>query len=351
MKKWVRGEATPKRGGFTLIELLVVIAIIAILVALLLPAVQQAREAARRTQCKNNLKQLILAMHNHHDVKNRFPVGTSVGRSWWADMNAAPTLYDAPPGGYFTGSSYPLEGPLYTWAFYIFPYMEQTNIYTQMDPSLKGGAWPWWATMSDGKPIVGTVLPAFMCPSDPNASSPWVASATEYAAVSSYLGVIGTHTYKVAPTSSFPDPRGGTFKNVVGQDGMLYVNSGTKFRDVTDGTSNTVMVGERSVPDGKEYGWIVAAWGADGYGFGVADAVLGLEERYSSTAGLSQAPSYYKAGKKSVYEDMYHFWSNHSGGAQFGMVDGSVQFLSYNVDKTVIYGLASRSGGEVIQAF
>ena len=113
----------------------------------------------------------------------------------------------------------------------------------------------------------------------------------------------------------------------------------------------TLFVGERSVPDGKEYGWIVAAWGADGYGFGVADAVLGMEERFSSTAGLSQAPSYYKAGKKNVYEDMYHFWSNHSGGAQFGMVDGSVQFLSYNVDKTVVYGLASRSGGEVTQAF
>jgi hypothetical protein len=80
------------------------------------------------------------------------------------------------------------------------------------------------------------------------------------AAVSSYLGVIGTHTYKVAPTSTFPDPRGGSFKNVVGQDGMLYVNSSVKFRDVTDGTSNTAMIGERSVPDGKEYGWIIAAW-------------------------------------------------------------------------------------------
>ncbi|MFN5742724.1 MAG: type II secretion system protein, partial [Planctomyces sp.] len=96
MKKWSRSHNSSRRG-FTLIELLVVIAIIAILVALLLPAVQQAREAARRTQCKNNIKQLILALHNHHDVKQRFPVGTSIGRSWWANMNASPTFYDAPP--------------------------------------------------------------------------------------------------------------------------------------------------------------------------------------------------------------------------------------------------------------
>jgi len=337
-----------RRRGFTLIELLVVIAIIAILVALLLPAVQQAREAARRTQCKNNLKQLVLALHNHHDVKNRFPVGISIGRSWWANMNAAPTLYDNPPGGYFPNSSYPLEGPCYSWAFYSLPYLEQANIYSQMDPSLRGGAWPWWYMMKDGKALTGTSLPVFMCPSDPNANSPWVDPGYPdgRAAVSSYLGVIGTHTYKVAPTSTFPDPRGGSFKNVAGQDGMLYVNSSVKFRDVTDGTSNTAMIGERSVPDGKEYGWIIAAWGADGQGFGVADCVLGMEERFSTPAGLNQAPSYYKPGKPSVYEDMYHFWSYHTGGAQFGLVDGSVQFLSHSVDKTIIYGLASRGGGE-----
>ena len=357
MKKWSRSHNSSRRG-FTLIELLVVIAIIAILVALLLPAVQQAREAARRTQCKNNIKQLILALHNHHDVKQRFPVGTSIGRSWWANMNASPTFYDAPPGGYATlangaQSSYPLEGPCYTWAFYIFPYMEQTNIYQQMDPTKLSGAWPWWYMMTDGKSLVGTPLPAYMCPSDPNSFAPWVdpGNAAYKAAVSSYLGVIGTHTYKVAPTSSFPDPRGGTFLNRIGQDGMLYVNSKTNFRDCTDGTSNTLMIGERSVPDGREYGWIVAAWGADGYGFGVADCLLGMEERFSTAAGHSQPPSYYKPGKKNVYEDMYHYWSNHAGGSQFGMVDGSVQFLNYNVDKTVIYGLASRGGNEVFQAF
>ena len=347
MKALVQKPGSSRQRGFTLIELLVVIAIIAILVALLLPAVQQAREAARRTQCRNNLKQLILALHNHHDVKNRFPVGISIGRSWWCNMAASPTFYDDPPGGYFTNSSYPLEGPCYSWAFYSLPYLEQANLYSQMDPSLKGGAWPWWLRMNDGKAIAGTVLPVFMCPSDPNAASPWNSGVTgENAAVSSYLGVVGTHTYKVAPTSTFPDPRGGSFKNVVGQDGMLYVNSSVKFRDVTDGTSNTAMIGERCVPDGKEYGWIIAAWGADGQGFGVADCVLGMEERFSTPAGLGVAPSYYKPGKASVYEDMYHYWSNHAGGAQFGLVDGSVQFVSYNVDKTIVYGLASRGGGE-----
>lgn len=344
-------ESRNRRGGFTLIELLVVIAIIAILVALLLPAVQQAREAARRTQCKNNLKNIVLALHNHHDVKNRFPVGTSIGRNWWASMTTSPTFYNDPPAGYANPTtSYPAEGPCYSWAFYILPYLEQDNIYKQMNPQTTSAAWPWWLMMSDGKPIVGTPLPIFMCPSDPNVGSPWVdpGNSTYKAAVSSYLGVIGTHTFRVAPTSTIADPRGGNFKNQIGQDGMLFVNSKTNFRDVTDGTSNTLFIGERCVPDGKEYGWIFAAWGADGYGFGVGDCLLGMEERY---AGVTAAPSYYKDGKRSNLNDMFHYWSQHSGGAQFAMVDGSVQFLSYNIDKTISLGLSTRDAGEVISAF
>ena len=335
--------------GFTLIELLVVIAIIAILIALLLPAVQQAREAARRTQCKNNLKQVILALHNHHDVKLRFPVGISIGRNWWTSMTTDPTKYPEPPGGYRNAtSSYPAEGPCYSWMFYILPYVEQANIYNLMNPQLGPGSWPWWLMMPNGKPLVSTSLPIYLCPSDPNAADGWQEPGTSNkAALSSYMGCIGTHTYAAVPTFTGPDPRGGTFINRRGQDGMLYVNSSTKFRDVTDGTSNTIFFGERSSPDDKEYGWSMAGWGGDGYGFGVADVVLGMEERFSSTAGLAQAPSYFQLGKTNNFADLFHFWSRHPGGAHFGMVDGSVQFVSYSVDKTALQALCSRDSQEI----
>ena len=233
--------------------------------------------------------------------------------------------------------------------FFILPYVEQANIFNLMDPKLRSGAWPWWLKMPNGKPLVSTSLPIYLCPSDPNAQDGWQEpGTTNVAALSSYMGCIGTHTYKAVPTFTGADPRGGTWLNREGQDGMLYVNSSTKFRDVTDGTSNTVFFGERSSPDDKEYGWSMAGWGGDGYGFGVGDVVLGMEERLPTSAGLAQAPSYYQLGKSEVYNDLFHFWSRHSGGAHFGMVDGSVQFVSYNVDKTVLHALASRSGQEIL---
>ena len=345
MKRFSGNPSTSDRRGFTLIELLVVIAIIAILIALLLPAVQQAREAARRTQCKNNLKNVILALHNHHDVKNRFPPGTNIGRSWWVSMTTAPTQYQDPPGGYQTGSSYPNEAPCYSWMFFILPYVEQANIFQMVDPKLKGGAWPWWLLMPNGKPVVSTSLPIYLCPSDPNSAGGWPEPGTaNVAALSSYMGCVGTHTWQGTPTGTFPDPRGGNFINAPGQDGMLYVNSKTSFRDVTDGTSNTIMMGEHPSPDNKEFGWSMAGWGGDGGGFGVGDVVLGMEERID---GINTKPSYFQIGKSSNYADLFHFWSRHAGGSHFGMVDGSVQFVSYSVDSKVIRGLATRDGGEV----
>ena len=350
MKRFSGNTSTGDRRGFTLIELLVVIAIIAILIALLLPAVQQAREAARRTQCKNNLKNVILALHNHHDVHNRFPPGTNIGRSWWVNMNAAPTQYNVPPSGYqvlSSGalSSYPNEAPCYSWMFFILPYVEQANIYQMVDPKLRGGAWPWWLMMPNGKNLVSTSLPIYLCPSDPNTGTGWQEPGTaNVAALSSYMGCVGTHTWRDAPTSSFPDPRGGNFINARGQDGMLFVNSKTSFRDVTDGTSNTIFFGEHPSPDNKEYGWSMAGWGGDGGGFGIGDVVLGMEERVD---GINTTPSYFQLGKSSNYADLFHFWSRHAGGAHFGMVDGSVQFVSYSVDSKLVRGLATRDGGEV----
>ena len=199
--------------------------------------------------------------------------------------------------------------------------------------------------MPDGKPVVSVSLPIYLCPSDPNAAGGWKEpGSTMSAALSSYMGCIGTHTWQPVPTGAFPDPRGGTFINGSGQDGMLFVNSKTMFRDVIDGTSNTIFFGERCSPDNKEYGWSMAGWGAEGCGFGVGDVVLGVEERVN---GINTIPSYFQFGKSNNFQDLFHFWSRHSGGAHFGMVDGSVQFVSYNADKSLLRGLATRAGGEV----
>jgi prepilin-type N-terminal cleavage/methylation domain-containing protein len=106
-------------SGFTLVELLVVIAIIGVLVALLLPAVQAAREASRRTHCVNNMKQIAIALHNFHDSKKRFPAAHQIGETWYTGFEREP-----PPGGVTPGSTYPVEGPFWSWATRIAPFME-----------------------------------------------------------------------------------------------------------------------------------------------------------------------------------------------------------------------------------
>ncbi len=147
------------RRAFTLVELLVVIAIIGILVGLLLPAVQAAREAARRTQCVNNLKQQALAMHNHHDTFRRFPSAHQLGNAWYSSYRRQPA-----PGG-LAANGYPNEGPFWSWMTRLAPFVEMNPIYNSMDRRPDPAAWPWFQK-PNGVQLLGTICPTYVCPSD-----------------------------------------------------------------------------------------------------------------------------------------------------------------------------------------
>lgn len=281
------------RRGFTLIELLVVIAIIAILVALLLPAVQQAREAARRTSCKNNLKQMGVALHNYHNSHSVFPMGNYYGKYWTAQAM-------------------------------LMPYYEQGNLYKELDfGSYCFGALERNSTIQQG----GVILEIFQCPSDPNSNKVW-RQQTGFGRhmPTNYLGVIGTRSH---PSASNPPP---DYHN-----GMLFVRSSVRIRDVTDGTSNTMIVGERGIPDDLLYGWVLCAAGVDPSGSGNWDNLL--YTRYGIGPG---------DGARS---HVRHFWSSHTGGSQFVLTDGSVRFLSNNIDFRLFQNMSTRGGGEVLGEF
>ncbi len=302
-----------KRRGFTLIELLVVIAIIAILIALLLPAVQQAREAARRSACKNNLKQLVLAMHNYESTYGVLPPGY---------------LHKFDPAG--SGTNHMGFG----WGLMCLPQLEQANLYGQFNFNIPG------FSASQLTPRE-THLTVFLCPSDPYSQSRFVvrdasSSPPERYAAGSYAANWGPSTAAVnlddTPLSS---------------NGVFYRNSRTKFRDITDGQTNTLALGERTngpirTSSGISHGhssfetsWCCAAREVtdvtDDHGHMVLfETQFRPNEIDSDDKGVS-AP--------------------HVGIGQFAMCDGSVRAVSENIDAGIYNSLGTRAGGEVSGEF
>jgi prepilin-type N-terminal cleavage/methylation domain-containing protein len=301
--------------AFTLVELLVVIAIIGILVGLLLPAVQAAREAARRTQCSNNLKQIGLAMHNYHNTHERLPYGAS-------------GIFDIVPGG--------------TWAAFILPYLEEQSASDQFDFNLS-------MSHPNNAEALKTVVPAYLCPTDPGSSEPISTVHCSRHSLPvvvriSYFGSMGpTH---MGSCGDCPDPTPSASNyccrlswnfGSLAHDG-LGVSAGQfpgmicrhprsiEFREVTDGLSKTFLVGE-TISDHCCFN------GAYATNFSVSSTVIMLNLLVRDYDDYTRA-----CGFKSM----------HPGGAQFVMGDGSVHFISESIDYRLYNELGSRAGGESV---
>ncbi|MCC7335222.1 MAG: DUF1559 domain-containing protein [Pirellulaceae bacterium] len=288
-------SSRPVRSGFTLVELLVVIAIIGILVGLLLPAVQAAREAARRMQCSNNMKQFGLAMHNYHDVYKSFPnsfqfFGNDSGRI----RPTARTRYD---------------GTGFSWTVFILPFMEQGNIYNQFDQRFDILDSDVGAT-SHNIVTAASQTPWARCPSDVAPETVTWGDVPSQPA-SSYKVSVGSYHYY--STYAWPD----TVSN-----GMFACDKYNGIRDCLDGTSNTIMVGEASYFH-QTYGRL--------YGFKRASDKRTLHQQHCSAAGVA-AMNQPLTASNAVRSQT--FSSLHTGGAQFVFADGSVHFISENIQHT-----------------
>lgn len=301
------------RRGFTLIELLVVIAIIAVLVALLLPAVQQAREAARRASCKNNLKQIGLAFHNYHDTHRTLPIGVHArwGMSW-------------------------------TWA--ILPYLEQTALYEVMPSPQNDDGW-WGGTDQrslDLIQIAQTPMEIYRCPSQPGgAQESQNINGLSGRAKLSYLASAGNAQHDNLGVGGMG--RGDGIFQAIAMGANNPRGKVTRFRDVTDGLSTTVFAGE------AEY-LLDAAQGCnicDRFLFYHMNADSGGGHDFSEVLGSTLYKINTNATNNDERENAYS--SYHTGGAHVLMGDGTVRFISENIDLVQVWqALGSRNGGEVV---
>lgn len=317
-----------RNRGFTLIELLVSISIIAVLIALLLPAVQQAREAARRTHCRNNLKQLGLALHTYHEMNSVFPPG------WVYD--AQRDITNAPTN-------------CWGWGTFILPQLDQSNLYNQLNfrTGFFGGLDATGANSSSGfSGPESTPLPLFRCPSD-TGSEQVVSGNSSVPPVMTYGG-----------RSNYPGVNGGLLLDlppITAQGGIFGENSNRGLRDMTDGSSNCFIVGERAWIEFNGSGvgtstlWAGTRSGtpgsemANGVALAVGECIVPLNTPPASIsipigAGISDA-------------SWHGFSSRHAQGAYFVMGDGSVHFIAKQIEYRTYGRLASISDGQVLGEF
>ena len=323
--------------GFTLVELLVVIAIIGVLVALLLPAVQSAREAARRTKCQNNMKQIGLALHNYHDTIKVFPPGNLV-------------FFTPDANGCYAGQSAQLPGP--PWTVLVLPYVEQTALYSSLDFSVRFNAYSNLGAQSANTQKCEIPIAAFRCPSYNKPPHGWVYTATVVPAngrypplVNNYYACMGGGPIMTGVTTTEEacyrtNVAGGSitqFKN-----GLMGVNSRFGLQHCTDGSSNVVLAGE-SCYQGME---LVRGWFNGYYGSGFAANMCG-------TAGKPNGGKWHYVSLTNATSNQnlhnaintIYFGGEHPGGCQFVMADGSTQFFNENINLAIYQRLGAMDDG------
>ena len=305
-----------RRKAFTLVELLVVIAIIGILIALLLPAVQAAREAARRMSCANNMKQLGLAMQMYHTANGVFPPGGMFGPTEGSDASG------------------------FSFHAFMLPYMEQATAYDRLDLSLSIKA-------PINLEVALQAAPLFICPSysggsvdaiTPDPDSEWL--------VSTYNGVAGAMPQSASGNQdSYMRPFSDSLCREYYINGVFYPYSKTRIRDISDGTSKTLAIGERNNE--------LRVWTRGSFYLGnvLSPSMVCSASAKNVTKPINADPNIWDFGgsNRTLFFNELYFGSEHPGGAQFVYADGSVHFLNDEISMDTYRSLATRNGGEMVE--
>ena len=347
----VRNSTLNSRSGFTLIELLVVIAIIAVLIALLLPAVQQAREAARRSECKNKLKQLGLALHNHHESFSRLPPGAANDQAPFGTNPYNPAVNSG------WGSS---------WMVYLLPYVDQAPMFNKWQFAGNSGCF----NGNNQALYTNKQFPAFRCPSSLNISM----SAGTAGMIPHYTAIAGAVDGSIPGYTNLPSRQTTGGHGLIGAQGCMFNQSKINFRDIVDGTTNVIMVGEASGLLLDSSGNFVPqpTWNSGGsYGWTMGDEVLGpvdtnVDRQFNSTTIRYQSNDTKNAaggnlgwngGNRAttgIGQDNgtnTPLTSNHVGGVHVLLGDGSARMLSDNMDFATLCRLAVRDDGQPVGEF
>jgi prepilin-type N-terminal cleavage/methylation domain-containing protein/prepilin-type processing-associated H-X9-DG protein len=336
--------------GFTLIELLVVIAIIAVLIALLLPAVQAAREAARRAQCVNNLKQLAISCHNYNSTNNIFPANL------YLHPNYSTATYN------WNNSS---------WLVFLLPYMEQQPLYSQINFNFMWGPnqlgnWSANVVGNQNSTVRVTVIKTLLCPSD-NSPSVDTNNADEIgnspAAGTSYVGNLGDNCLQCSaaagsttfctaqgyncrgnqlgdPSNQTIPPTGGTGSGIFWRE-----DGGVSFADITDGSSNTFLAGEQIMRVTNWNSWVEANQSIGSTAVPLNYLAPGVKITTTGSIAI--------VGGGSDLGNWYHWYSfrsNHPGGGNFALCDGSVKFIKNTINMNTYQALSTRAQNETISA-